>query len=109
MNLFLDDEHRALIQRALNYVRVADTEKTPALIISIPQIQHVNAEGRARVETQTFLYGEPQIIEQMLTSIIKALMQRGEIELLERATASVAMEVAREEAKVAAIKEIQNA
>ncbi len=64
----LTDDEFATVQRALNFVRVAELENTPGCVVILPMFEGFNDRG-VKVKMETFLSGTDSMCEEMLVAL----------------------------------------
>ncbi len=85
----LTDDEFATVQRALNFVRVAELENTPGCVVILPMFEGFNDRG-VKVKMETFLSGTDSMCEEMLVALVCAMIRQGQFESIARALDRVA-------------------
>ncbi len=81
---YLSDEEFKAVQQILNFVRVAELDKTPAVMVVLPQILSDDGEGM-EVRTDVHIAGHDDAIEAMLTALLASLVAKGHADIMKRA------------------------
>ncbi len=80
---YLSDEEFRTIQQILNFVRVAELEKTPGIMLVLPEILGESGGG-VDIKTAVHIAGHDDAIESMLTALLASLVAKGHADIMQR-------------------------